>query len=165
MTTAVKTSVIKIDGLTFFLFVTGVGEFQDTTFKITNLRKKIRQRSFTSPINCESWHFKVVVIQWQEEMSKKRVMHVQSCWFSQRTYCFLFSFLCNRCRGWVDSLIRGLSKHDVHSNENGLGKKLHYLDLLILSNVGDFSYFWILEGCFQVQRKKGKFVVMCSLSL
>ena len=40
MTTAVKTSVIKIDGLTFFLFVTGVGEFQDTTFKITNLRKK-----------------------------------------------------------------------------------------------------------------------------
>ena len=33
-------SVIKIDGLTFFLFVTGVGEFQDTTFKITNLRKK-----------------------------------------------------------------------------------------------------------------------------
>ena len=40
MTTAVKTSVMIIDLLTFFLFVTGVGEFQDTTFKITNLRKK-----------------------------------------------------------------------------------------------------------------------------
>ena len=49
-------------------------------------------------------------------------MHVQSCWFSQRTYCFLFSFPWNRCRGWVNSLIWGLSKHDVHSTENGLGK-------------------------------------------
>ena len=89
-------------------------------------------------------------------MSKKRVMHVQSCWFSQRTYCFLFSFLCNRCRGWVDSLIRGLSKHDVHSNENGLGKKIALFRLADFVKCGRFFLLLNSWGLFPGSKKERK---------
>ena len=36
-----------------------------------------------------------------------------------------------------------------------------YLDPLNMSNVGDFSWSWILKDFIQVQKEKGKFVVVC----
>ena len=40
-----------------------------------------------------------------------------------------------------------------------------YLELLNLSNVDDFSCSCILKDFIQVQKEKGQFVVVCSLSL
>ena len=37
-----------------------------------------------------------------------------------------------------------------------------YLDPLNMSNVGDFSWSWILKDSIQVQKEEGKFVVVCS---
>ena len=39
-----------------------------------------------------------------------------------------------------------------------------YLDPLNLSNVGDFSWSWILKDFIQLQKEKEKFVVVCSRS-
>ena len=36
-----------------------------------------------------------------------------------------------------------------------------YLEPLNLSNVGDFSWSWILKGFIHVQIEKGKLVVVC----
>ena len=36
-----------------------------------------------------------------------------------------------------------------------------FLDLLNLSNVGDFSWSWILKDFIHVQKEKGEFVVVC----
>ena len=68
---------------------------------------------------------------------------------------------------------RKLSNDDDDSSEN-VAKKLNlprfkcyrvYLELLNLSNVGDFSWSWILKNFIQDQKEKGEFVVVCSLSL
>ena len=39
-----------------------------------------------------------------------------------------------------------------------------YLDPLNMSNVGDFSWSWILKDFVQVQKEEGKFVVVCPRS-
>ena len=36
-----------------------------------------------------------------------------------------------------------------------------YLDRLNMTNAGDFSCSWILKDFIQVQKKEGKFVVVC----
>ena len=68
---------------------------------------------------------------------------------------------------------RELSNDDDDGSEN-VAKKLNlprfkcyrvYLELLNLSNVGDFSWSWIPKDFIQVQKGKGEFVVVCSLSL
>ena len=70
-------------------------------------------------------------------------------------------------------------KHRERSNDDDDGsenvaKKLNlprfkcyrvYLELLSLSNVGDFAWTWILKDFIQVQKEKGEFVVVCSFSL
>ena len=62
-----------------------------------------------------------------------------------------------------------LSKDDDDGSEN-VGKKMNlrsfklyrvYLDPLNMSNVGDFSWSWILKDFIQVQKEEGKFVVVC----
>ena len=62
-----------------------------------------------------------------------------------------------------------LSNHDDDGSEK-LTKKINlrlfklyrvYLEPLNSSNVGDFSWSWILKGFIHVQREKGKFVVLC----
>ena len=83
--------------------------------------------------------------------------------------------------GWLE----GVGKRDdciylknrEPSNDDGsedVAKKLNlshfkcyrvYLELLNLSNVGDFSWSWILKDFIQDQKEKGEFVVVCSLSL
>ena len=68
---------------------------------------------------------------------------------------------------------RELSDDDDDRSEN-VAKKLNlprfkcyrvYLELLNLSNVGDFSWSWILKDFIQYQKEKGEFVVECLLSL
>ena len=68
-------------------------------------------------------------------------------------------------------------KNREPSNDDGsenVAKKLNlphfkcyrvYLKLLNFSNVGDFSWSCILKDFIQVQKEKGEFVVVCSLSL
>ena len=67
------------------------------------------------------------------------------------------------------SLLGSLCNDDDDSSEN-VAKKMNlcpfnshrvYLDPLKLSNVCDFSQFWILMGLYPV-KKKGKFVVVYS---
>ena len=62
-----------------------------------------------------------------------------------------------------------LNKDDDDGSEN-LGKKMNlrslklnrvYLDPLNMSNEGDFSWSWILNGFIQVKKDEGKFVVVC----
>ena len=66
-------------------------------------------------------------------------------------------------------LIGTLSKDDDDGNEKKRGKKMNwrsfklnrvYLDLLNMSNAGDFSWSWILKDFTQVQKEEGKFVVV-----
>ena len=80
--------------------------------------------------------------------------------------------------------MEGVGKRDDCSNDEDDGdddegsenvaKKLNlsrfkchrvYLELLNLSNVDDFSCSCILKDFIQVQKEKGQFVVVCSLSL
>ena len=65
-------------------------------------------------------------------------------------------------------LLGTLSKDDDGS-EN-VGKKMNlrsyklnrvYLDPLDMSNVGDFSWCWIIKDFIQAQKVEGKFVVVC----
>ena len=65
-------------------------------------------------------------------------------------------------------LIGTLSKDDDDGNEN-VGKKMNwrsfklnrvYLDLLNMSNAGDFSCSWVLKDFTQVQKEEGEFVVV-----
>ena len=62
-----------------------------------------------------------------------------------------------------------LSNYDDDSIEN-ITKKVNlrpfklyrvYLEPLNSSNVGDFSWSWILKGFIHVQIEKGTFVVVC----
>ena len=62
-----------------------------------------------------------------------------------------------------------LRNDDDDSREN-ITKKMNlrpfklyrvYLEALNSSNVGDFSWSWVLKGFIHVQREKGKFVVLC----
>ena len=66
-------------------------------------------------------------------------------------------------------LLGNLSNDDDDSSEN-VAKKMNlhsfklnrvYLDLLNMSNAGDFSWSWILQDFIQVQKDKGKLVVVC----
>ena len=43
---------------------------------------------FTSSIKREIMHFHVVVVQNGQRNVQKSVMHVQSCCFAYKTYCF-----------------------------------------------------------------------------
>ena len=62
-----------------------------------------------------------------------------------------------------------LSKDDNDSSENVVKKmnlrssKLNrvYLDLLNMSNAGDFSWSRILKDFIQVQKEEGNFIVVC----
>ena len=62
-----------------------------------------------------------------------------------------------------------LSNDDDDGSENDAKKmnllsfKLNrvYLDLLKMSNAGDFSWSWILKDFIQVQKEEGNFVVVC----
>ena len=65
-------------------------------------------------------------------------------------------------------LIGTLSKDDDDGNENVGKKKMNwrsfklnrvYLDLLNMSNAGDFSWSWFKDFT-QVQKEEGKFVVV-----
>ena len=87
---------------------------------------------------------------------------------SRKNEKLLFSF----CPGpiFLNEEIGTLSKDDEDGSEN-VGKKMNlyslklnpvYLDPLNMSNVGDFSWSWILKDFIQVQREEGKFVVVCS---
>ena len=72
---------------------------------------------------------------------------------------------------------RELSNDDDDDDDDGsenVAKKLNlphfkcyrvYLELLNLSNVGDFSWSWILKDFIQDQKEKEEFVVVSSLSL
>ena len=71
---------------------------------------------------------------------------------------------------WVRDLhkIETLSKDDDDGSEN-VAKKMNlrsfklnrvYLDPLNMSNVGDFSWSWILKDFIQVQKEEGKFIVV-----
>ena len=60
-----------------------------------------------------------------------------------------------------------MTKHDGSAN---IIKKMNlrpfklcrvYLEPLYSSNVGDFSWSWILKGFIHVQIEKGKIVVLC----
>ena len=62
-----------------------------------------------------------------------------------------------------------LNKDDDNGSEK-VGKKMTlrffklsrvHLDLLSMSNAGDFSWSWILNDFIQVQKEEGKFVVVC----
>ena len=62
-----------------------------------------------------------------------------------------------------------LSNDDDDRSEN-LAKKVNlssfklnrvYLDLPKMSNVGHFSWSWILKDFIQVQKEEGKFMVVC----
>ena len=62
-----------------------------------------------------------------------------------------------------------LTKGNDDGSEN-VGKKMNlrsfklnrvYLKPLNMSNAGDFSWSWILKDFIQVQKKQGKFVVVC----
>ena len=65
-------------------------------------------------------------------------------------------------------LLGTLSKNDDGSEKDGKKMNLRsfklnrvYLDPLNMSNVGDFSWSWILKDFIQVQKEEGKFVVVC----
>ena len=68
-------------------------------------------------------------------------------------------------------VIGTLSKDHDHGSEK-VGKKIFaffqtyynrvYLDPLNMSNAGHFSWSWILKDFIQVQKDKGKYVVVCS---
>ena len=74
-----------------------------------------------------------------------------------------------------DGRLQGLSTVGTISNDDDDGsenvaKKMNlrsfklnrvYLDPLNMSNVGDFSWSWILKDFIQVQKGEGKFVVVC----
>ena len=61
---------------------------------------------FTSSIKHEIRHFHVVVVQKRERNVQKSVMHVQSCCFAYKTYCFLTSRGCPH-RWILKSLLLG----------------------------------------------------------
>ena len=65
-------------------------------------------------------------------------------------------------------LLGTLSKDDDNGSEN-VGKKINllsfklnrvYLDLLNMSNAGNFSWSWILKNFIQVPKEEGIFVVV-----
>ena len=54
-------------------------------------KRKPRRGLFTSSLERETRHFHVVVVQWrQRNVQTKSVMHVQSCCFANRTYCYFY---------------------------------------------------------------------------
>ena len=66
------------------------------------------------------------------------------------------------------ALLRKLTNNDEDGSEN-ITKKMNlrpfklyrvYLEPLYSSDVGDFSWSWILKGFIHVQIEKGKFVVV-----
>ena len=80
---------------------------------------------------------------------------------------------------WHDSdmsqswLTIGTLSKDDDSSEND-GKKMDlrsfklnrvYLDLLNMSNAGDFSWSWILKDFTQAQKDERKFIVVCPCPL
>ena len=65
-----------------------------------------------------------------------------------------------------DDILGTLSRDDDDGSEN-VGKKMNlrsfkltrvYLDLLNMSNAGDFSWSWILKNFIQFQKEEGKLV-------
>ena len=63
-----------------------------------------------------------------------------------------------------------LSNDDDDDGSENVAKKMNlrsfklnrvYLDPLNMSNVGDFSWSLILKDFIQVQKEKGKFVIVC----
>ena len=59
---------------------------------------KILRRVFTSSIKRAIRQFHVLVVQWRQRNALKSVMHVQSCSFDYKTYCFFDFHLCRRRR-------------------------------------------------------------------
>ena len=50
---------------------------------------KFRRRLFTFPIKHKIRHFHVAVVQNRKRNIQTSVLHVQSCYFAYKTYCFL----------------------------------------------------------------------------
>ena len=82
--------------------------------------------------------------------------------------------------GWLEGVgerddCSYLKNRELSNDDDGsenVAKKLNlphfkcyrvYLELLNLSNVGDFSWSWILKDFIQDQKEKGELVVVCSL--
>ena len=64
----------------------------------------------------------------------------------------------------------GILSNDEDDGSENLTKKMNlrlfklyrvYLEPFNSSNVGDFSWSWVLKGFIYVQIEKGKFVVVC----